>query len=147
MKEMREVIISAWTGHDVEVGDAVRFQYLNELIVPDPLGPHVAYAATSGNAFRYVHGAIVHGGKAGELVSVRLALAGTLGVKVTWTGDLVPGQKLYPPNEQSNAVSATPQDVLTNVLGIYAGRDTLSDANSGQVCEVLITRVSPHYDE
>jgi len=145
MKATREVILSAWADRDLEVGDAVIFQYYNGSAI-SPLGPHVTYGQTSGISQRYTHGVVAHGGKSGDLVTVRMALAGTIGVKVTWTGDLVPGAPVYGPAEAANAMSATDTGIR-NRLGIYAGKDTLSDANSGQVCEVLITRVAPQYEE
>lgn len=145
MEGTREVTVSGYADRDMAVGDAVYIVYSNGT-TPDPIGMHFTHPADSGTQARVCHGAVIHGGLAGELITVRLALGGTIGVKTTWTGTLNPGDPVYPPVESRDAVSKTQQDAATNKIGIYVGRESLSSTNSGQICEIMIVRVGPHYD-
>jgi len=145
MDATREVTITGRARVDFEVGDAVYIFYQNSEANPTDIGVSFSKPPTSGNEGRVVHGAAITNAKSGELMTVRLAFAGTLGIKVNWTGNLTPGTLLYPPAESADSLSAIPGAFRTNALGFYVGKDIHPESVSGQICEVLIVRVGPDY--
>jgi len=145
MDNMNEVRVTAWADVDFEIGHAVYFEYYNTLPI-SPLGLHAAkpYHADI-TTHRTLHGVAVTPAKAGELVTVRLATAGTIALKVDWTGTLLPGTNIYPPLNVDGVMSASTAPAHPqNVLGMYVGAEALPESDSGSRIEVLILRIAPN---
>lgn len=140
MRGDKEEVVTAYAYEDMTIGDAGYFLFTNGL--PSNIG----YAQIRKTQLtETVHGVATSNAKTGEFVAVRLAVAGTINVKVNWTGDLLPGAKIYPPDTTPGVMSDDGEDL--NVLGIYAGAEAIPEANSGARVEVLVTRVAPQLVE
>jgi len=139
----KEEYITVRALQDIDTGDAVVFNYEN-FTTPVRTEPvvikSVANPALGG---KYCHGVAVQDVAANELVTVRLATAGTLSVKTDWTGLLYPGTHIYP-GEVTDGVLATTGD-NANIIGLYVGSDVLPESDSGSCIEVLILRLSAVY--
>lgn len=144
----KEVYITCIALQDIDAGDAIVFNYLNDNTPTTTKYSHPAIIKSISNIAlggKYCHGVTVSDVAAGDRVAVRIATAGTIAVKANWTGTLNPGAAIYPGIVTDGVLDTTGDP--ENVIGIYVGAEQLPETDSGSAIEVLIVRLSAVYVE
>lgn len=140
----KEEYVTVRALQDVDAGDAIIFYYENFSATTRTEAPVIkSNSNPAESAGKYCHGVTVADAYAGDLVTVRLATAGTLCVKTDWTGTLSPGAAIYP-GLVTDGVLATTGDAA-DIIGLYVGSDVLPESDSGSCIEILILRLSSVY--